>query len=460
MSTSTLRAGIVLLILSLGVQLPLPAHVAADAGRSRPDADRPAVTASTEQTPGLPRFADRPPADPFAWMTQDVHEPEAIGPFAPSCEPICYRHVLSPAFPRALWSITVGDLDGDLDADVVGVGLNYEGSFCVAMNDGDGGFATSTRYHVGHDPRRVVLADVDNDLDLDLITTDSLGGRVYVYFNPGNGAFGKPGGAYKFPDGVRPIDFAAADVDRDGDADLILGDGYGTLPVLLNRGDGTFEYGPSYRINAHGFLYDVLAEDLTGDGYPDLAVLTMPYEPPYVLHDRAFVAMLTNDGAGGFGHMQRFRTPDWPTLALAAADLDNDGDLDIGGVNSPNANPKPNGFWVMLNDGSGSMSEAIVYPVGPWPHDVAFDDLDGDGDMDAVVPNQRFHNENHPHDVSILFNRGDGSFEPECRYAVGERPGAVATADMNGDDRVDVVVANYSGDDYAEAVSILFNECP
>jgi hypothetical protein len=78
----------------------------------------------------------------------------------------------------------------------------------------------------------------------------------------------------------------------------------------------------------------------------------------------------------------------------------------------------------------------ITYPAGKAPRALAVGDIDGDQHDDLVVVSDVSN------DVSILLNRGDGSFQPPIAYAAGTTPSAVAVGDLNGDGRPEIVVAS------------------
>lgn len=377
---------------------------------------------------------------PFCSITQGQPVP---------CPELAFDHAETPSPNLGLWNMDIGDLDGDGDLDVVAVGL--DGVFSIFKNRGDGSFEQPVLHVIGEDPRCILLRDLDGDSDLDLIVSNSLGGTLFIYKNPGTGVFDAPGSSYEFPTGVRPIYFAVGDLDGDGAPDIAVSNPYGTIPLLWNRGDGSFDYGPTYVVG-YGSLYEIVAEDLDGDADLDLAIANYHSSP-----DKVYV--LSNNGSGDFAEPQGYEVPRESTLALAAADLDGDGDLDLAGTNSPNARPDPNGMWVIFNDGMGHFGPATVYPVGPWPVDVHFADLDRDGDLDAVVANSNiFQYYPPPHDVSILLNRGDGTFEPEHREIVGVVPYAAMPCDLDGDLDVDIAVANHGWYEPA-SISVLFNLC-
>jgi hypothetical protein len=74
--------------------------------------------------------------------------------------------------------------------------------------------------------------------------------------------------------------------------------------------------------------------------------------------------------------------------------------------------------------------------TGSAPSFVAAGDLDGDGKLDLVVANAKANT------VSVLLGKGDGTFAEKKDYPVGKSPGWVVLADLNGDRKLDIVVAN------------------
>ena len=115
-------------------------------------------------------------------------------------------------------------------------------------------------------------------------------------------------------------------------------------------------------------------------------------------------------------------------------------------------------FQLTVTDNSGQSSTASVavsvygifhatvnYAAGSSPRSVAMADVNGDGKLDLAVAN---YNDNN---VSILIGNGDGTFQTAVNYAAGSSPRSVAMADVNGDGKPDLAVANNGGNN----VSIL-----
>ncbi len=92
-----------------------------------------------------------------------------------------------------------------------------------------------------------------------------------------------------------------------------------------------------------------------------------------------------------------------------------------------------------------SFQGAAVYSVGSGPYSVTAADLNGDGKPDLAVANVNSNN------VSILLGNGNGTFQAAVNYGAGSGPFSVTAADLNGDGKLDLAVANYSSNN----VSIL-----
>jgi hypothetical protein len=130
--------------------------------------------------------------------------------------------------------------------------------------------------------------------------------------------------------------------------------------------------------------------------------------------------------------------------AIAIGDLNGDGRPDLAGVSDADS-----AVWVAFGRGSGRFRAEVEYPAGDIPGPILVGDLNGDGRPDLVTANVDPASKT----ISVLLNRGDGTFAPHVEYPTGGIPYAAALGDLNGDDRPDVVTANYE----AKSVSVFLN---
>ena len=204
----------------------------------------------------------------------------------------------------------------------------------------------------------------------------------------------------------------AADVEMDGDLDLVVAFQAGPPRVLRNRGDGTFEAtAPFARVAAlRGFAW----ADLDRDGTPDAALLD----------ERGSVHIRINERAGQF----RERTVPsnfGPAVALAVADADADGALDLLAL-------KADGTILRLSDRDEGRSWEVAElvpgsrPFGPDAR-LKVADLDNNGGLDLIVSG--------PKDTRIWLVDESGKFRP---LAAPVALGGITVADFNGDGRLDL----------------------
>ncbi|TVT42829.1 T9SS type A sorting domain-containing protein [Hymenobacter setariae] len=140
--------------------------------------------------------------------------------------------------------LALGDVDGDGDLDIVTANFTA-GTVSVRLNGGDatgsntGQFSGGSDVPVGSRPQRLALADVDHDGDLDILATCSGAGTVSVRMNGGDAtgtSTGRVGGGSDPAVGPAPVGLALGDVDNDGDLDLITSSpAAGQLSLRLNQ---------------------------------------------------------------------------------------------------------------------------------------------------------------------------------------------------------------------------------
>lgn len=170
----------------------------------------------------------------------------------------------------------VGDFNGDGNLDVAvadGGSTTYPYSgMDLSLGNGDGTFLQTDGAPVffGQDVSGIVAGDFNGDGKLDLAMPDYAGNTVFLLLGNGDGTFQQP---VTFPVGEGPEAIVAGDFNNDGKLDLVtMNDGDETLTLLLGNGDGTFTQasGSPYTVGATPLA--IAAADFNGDGKLDLAV--------------------------------------------------------------------------------------------------------------------------------------------------------------------------------------------
>ena len=230
-----------------------------------------------------------------------------------------------------------------------------------------------------------------------------------------------------------PTFLAVADVNGDKKPDMIVANSEtANAGVLLGRADGTFfdvavfATGAPYSSDVDGTTgpFSVAVGDLNGDGKPDIvAANTSP----------GTVGVLLGNGDGTFAAHVDYGCGKKP-FAVALGDLDGDRNLDI-----VTANHDSNTVSVLFGRGDGTFASKRDTPTGDGPKTVVVGDLNNDGRLDVVTVNELANT------VSVLLGGGDGSFTAEQDIALGaalsSTLGAAALGDLDGDGKLDIVVA-------------------
>ncbi len=199
---------------------------------------------------------------------------------------------------------------------------------------------------------------------------------------------------------------ATADLNHDGNLDLIYVDGTTTAPtlhILLGRGNGTFSHSQDISLPA-GVCCLISIADVNGDGIPDIIVEGSQ-------QFTVVIAVMLGNGDGTFqtpiqSSFQPANIAGYPGIRGAATgDINGDGKMDL--VLSDIANTS---LYILLGDGQGHFQFSSVIQDHQYWRSVYLADLTGNGHLDLIATDP----------IGALFavalGNGDGTFQPLVNY--------------------------------------------
>ncbi len=326
-------------------------------------------------------------------------------------------------------AIAVRDFNGDGTGDIVTA--ESSGTMTVVLTGRSGSAGRPVCYGIGPDPSGLVVADVNQDGRLDLLTTTQQD-RVSVLFGVDDGRFATAAlrtlGSFNAPRRVE-----SADVDGNGAPDLIAAVNQ-SLTILLGDGAG---FGPLASIELGAQVVSLLATDLGGSNAMDIVAGLASNH----------VVVLEGAGDGSFATQRRFTVGQAPN-ALAAGDFNHDGIKDIAVANQFEGTVS-----LLLGRSDLGFAPQARFQVGREPSAIAAVDVDADGNLDLLTANFGSG------DLSVLKGNGEGAFPTTQRISLASTSGgpyALVVADLSGDGLLDIATSQPA----AGEVSILLATAP
>lgn len=344
--------------------------------------------------------------------------------------------------------IAIGDVDRNGLLDIV-TAHNRGGDLSILWQETPGIFmpravTEAGRPRLSEGPRTVALGDLDQDGDLDLVAGNADLHSVTAYYQQEPKVFQPLElGAFDAKEFDFPVAVAVADLEGDGDSDIVSANRFSsTVTLFLQTGAGEFSSVPTFDF---GFVDEVGAPDSLTVGH---------------LQGRERLDVVTANSDGSELRVFKGRISGFDEIALvlpstfeaptssANGDFDGDGDQDI-----VSANRGSDDLALFYQNGRGDFSEVVPIPPPEneqqrKPRVVQTSDLDGDGDLDLVSANFKSdnvslyrRNEKGGYDVEVL---GGGMETEGGRKMRG--PTGLAISDLDGDGDLDIVTANAKSD--------------
>ncbi len=335
---------------------------------------------------------------------------------------------------------SVGDLNGDGNLDIVLIkGRHWPVTNQLLFGDGAGGFTTPTSLNELADRSYTgALGDLDGDGDLDVVVSNDRPDEKFVYLNDGEGnfavdsTFGNPQWSTR--------NVSIGDINSDGMLDVVVanrGPLEGPSPnyICLNLGNGRYQ--SECQAFSDESATTITPADLDDDGIVDLVV---PHRDGGQSH-----VYLGQPGTNMRFEARPFGPEHASIRATAVADFDQNGALDIVAIHTGNSEggdgmgvggPSFRGTTIYYGlEGSRFSAGELIGNTEEMPYALALADINGDDAMDIIVGYVEAS-------TAIYINARSGNgFK---KIELGDSDGATygfATGDLNKDGRLDIVVA-------------------
>ncbi len=317
------------------------------------------------------------------------------------------------------------DMDGDGDKDVLATSTNGDQIVWFENLDGLGNFSNPKVISTGLDyPIYLEAADIDGDGDMDIVSASTFDDKITWRENlDGNGNFG-PSQVITILEYTQITH--TGDIDNDGDIDIVAaGD---NLFIWLENLDGLGTFGPQKTISntvVSSEAFDI--RDIDNDGDFDL-IYSDTFQDKVVWFENT-------NGLGTFGPEKLITDQADITMTVYTKDIDGDGDLDVISTSYPNEIN-----WHENMDGQGNFGLShTVFLTTTYISRLFSEDLDADGDNDIIALK---YNQGK---IIWFENEGTGNFGPEQILIEDfQLTTSIFADDYNNDGKKDLLATSFA----------------
>jgi len=334
----------------------------------------------------------------------------------------------------------LADFNGDGEIDIAVPFAGDSVAIAVYLGNGDGTFGAASTYSVASSPRSIAVGDLDNDGELDIVSGNFATGSstISILFGVGDGTFSTPFSSVTDGDS-QTLDIDLADVDSDDDLDILATNNNtsGAFRVYLNDGMGGFG-SASYKGTTSDASRRIDVGDINADGDIDVVLAGSSGSSTF-----NGIIIYLGDGSGGFANRVFAVSVSAANVlrGVELADFDEDGDADVIALNGGSTTDSADdSFSIFIGDGSGGVGSPSTFTVGDQPLDMLVTDLDCDGHLDVLTTN--IFRTLDGEEASLRFGNGDGTFQSELNFTIGEESRGVASAMIDENSSPDLVITS------------------